>query len=114
MVLLAVSFFPEITLFQARLRTPQYETMPRMSGVQKEVLSLYRNFIRAAKTKPDPTRALTVVCGRFRHDAESIKRMDFRKIEFKMRQGKKHLKLLQSPNVVNIDGYFVPPPSPAP
>ena len=82
----------------------------RLSGVQREVLSLYRGFIRAAKTKPEPAQALAVVTNRFRHEASTTKRMDFRKIEFMMRQGKKQLKMLQSPNVTNINSFYVPPP----
>ena len=70
----------------------------RRSGLQGDVMSLYRAILRTAKTKD----SATVVFARekFRADARSIKRIDFGKIEFLLRQGHKRLKLLRMPGTM--------------
>eukprot|EP00842_Homolaphlyctis_polyrhiza_P001366 jgi/Hompol1/222/HPOL_000677-RA len=61
------------------------------SGLQKEVIALYRDFLRAVRRKPV-----------FRHDATHISRKDFTTIEFLLRKGRKQLETLKNPNVVDI------------
>ncbi|EKU20503.1 lyr family of fe s cluster biogenesis protein [Nannochloropsis gaditana CCMP526] len=75
----------------------------RASGLQKEVLSLYRRVLRAARVK-DAGKidggTYTLARTRFREDATSVSRMDFQKIEFLIRQGHKQLKYLNMPSVL--------------
>ena len=79
------------------------------SGIQRDVLKLYRSFLRAARSKAPETRGQveTVVKTRFRQDAAAVKRTDFRAIEFRLRNGRKQLKLLENPNVKNLDAWLV-------
>ena len=78
-------------------------TPQRASGLQKEVLSLYRQLLRAARRK-DPAKekggTWTLARTRFREDAGSVKRMEFQKIEFLLRHGRKQLKYLDMPSFV--------------
>lgn len=104
----------------------------KLSGLQKDVLSLYRNILRVAtmkdkelKTNPLATTALTAPSTHipyflsvlthpestvsyarqeFRRQAESIKRSDFRTVEYSIRKGKKHLKLMSMPGVKVVAG----------
>lgn len=69
----------------------------RHSGVQKEVLALYRELLRTAARKGDETRAMVVKT--FREDAGSVRKQDIRMVEYMIRQGKKKLKLLQMDSV---------------
>mmetsp|Transcript_5635 Transcript_5635/g.20186 ORF Transcript_5635/g.20186 Transcript_5635/m.20186 type:complete len:85 (-) Transcript_5635:1597-1851(-) len=68
-------------------------TVPRHSGLQLRVLSLYRSCMRAAASQPTAASreaATAHVRARFR-DA-SIRRADFQKIEFLVRRGERQLK----------------------
>jgi hypothetical protein len=90
-----------------------------LSGLQKEVLGLYRTVIREALKKDQPAAIGDTPTGRqrlqemwmdpqtssffakdeFRKQVGSVKRTDFRTIEHKLRQGHKQVKLLQMPGV---------------
>jgi len=65
------------------------------SGLQKQVLSLYRKCLRAAIAKPMEHRAEAVdfVRREFRQGAREVKRNQFRVIEFMIRSGEKQLKI---------------------
>ena len=87
----------------------------RLSGLQKEVLSLYKTCLRASvlkdkalnipirlgKTKPssDSSSMVYYVQSRFRNDAATIKRSNFQLIEHSLRLGKRQLSNLNKPNV---------------
>jgi hypothetical protein len=86
-----------------------------LSGIQKEVTSLYRTILRetlkkdqrAAGDTPirlqnmwqDPEASSSFARQEFRKQVALVKRNDFRTIEHKIRQGYKQLKLLQMPGV---------------
>lgn len=93
----------------------------RLSGLQKEVLSLYRTVLRLALKKDRDRMELESVSSvlslmkengsslnyaraEFHKQAHSIKRSDFRTIEYSIRKGKKHIKLLEMPGVKVVGG----------
>ena len=107
----------------------------RLSGLQKDVLALYRSILREAVRKdrkasfPNSSVASASsntnaesssrpVCGllssstttsayareQFRKEASSVRRSDFKTIEYKIRKGKKQLELLKMPGVNVVRG----------
>lgn len=93
-----------------------------LSGLQKEVLGLYRLILREAWKKDkvasatagrsedtlirrlpdlwkDPQTSSFFAKEEFRKQVASVKRTDFRTIEHKLRHGHKQVKLLQMPGV---------------
>ena len=109
----------------------------KLSGLQKDVLSLYRSLLRVAVQKdrassatasssPDQqipfttllagettnskngtTHTVTTSHARaeFRRQCAEVKRSDFRTIEYLVRKGRKHVKLLQMPGVKGTSSY---------
>mmetsp|Transcript_7684 Transcript_7684/g.9471 ORF Transcript_7684/g.9471 Transcript_7684/m.9471 type:complete len:100 (+) Transcript_7684:221-520(+) len=88
----------------------------KLSGLQLQVLSLYRSVLRSAVRKDlqqqnSNDKALSfmyLLCnGRtsmharaeFRRDAKSIRRSDFQLIEYKLRKGTKYVKMLDMDGV---------------
>lgn len=93
--------------------------MARLSGLQKDVLALYRSILREAVLKdraaspsaPPVVELLSTPGGsaayardQFRREASSLRRSDFKAIEHKMRKGKKQLQLLRMPGVNLVGG----------
>jgi succinate dehydrogenase assembly factor 1 len=93
----------------------------RLSGLQKDVLALYRSILRETirkdRKKPDnPNYNLSFVQllssessssfarNKFRIEAGLVKRSDFKTIEYKIRKGQKQLKLLKMPGVSVVGG----------
>ncbi len=87
-----------------------------LSGLQKEVLGLYRTILREAMKKDqvatigesqirlqtlwqDSQTSSSFARQEFRKQAGIVKRNDFRTIEHKIRHGYKQVKLLQMPGV---------------
>ena len=71
--------------------------MGRVSGVQKQVLSLYRDGLRRARQLPDASSrgaAKIFISREFRRGAFEVDRLDFQRIEHLLRQGKKKLESL--------------------
>ena len=71
----------------------------RYSGLQQDVLSLYRSLLRSAKRK-DPNNQhnlVSFVKSEFRAKAHSVKKTDFRTIEHMLRHGVKQKKLMEMP-----------------
>ncbi len=84
------------------LKSPQAH-----SGLQKQVLSLYRSYLRVAREK-ERTGAegtVTFVRQKFRSEAEAVGRMEFQKIEYLLRKGDRQLKQFQT--VKNASFAFV-------
>ncbi len=67
--------------------------MQRHSGVQKQVLNLYREALRrgAAFREPSRAAALAFIRAEFRVGCRSVDRLDFQRIEHLLRAGKKKL-----------------------
>ena len=74
----------------------------RLSGLAKQVLSLHRSLLRAARSKDATARA--AISRQIRDDFERHARLDPRKdvllVEHLIRAGNKKLAMLRDPNVV--------------
>lgn len=70
-----------------------------LSGMQKQVLGLYRGFLRSARSKPpeDRRKIESVVSAEFRRNA-AVDRKSFVYIEYLLRRGQKQLQQLNSPH----------------
>lgn len=79
-------------------------TKPRLSGMQKQVLALYRGFLRAARTKSpeERSRIEAIVSQEFRQNSSQVDRKNFLYIEYLLRRGKKQLDQLKSPQTVGL------------
>ncbi|KAI5466632.1 complex 1 protein-domain-containing protein [Mariannaea sp. PMI_226] len=77
--------------------------MPRYSGLQKEVLALYRNCIRESRKKPTANRPHFEAFARseFARNLNLDKR-DFAAIEFLLRKGRRQLDVYSSPGIKDI------------
>jgi succinate dehydrogenase assembly factor 1 len=91
----------------------------RLSGMQLEVLALYRTILREAVKKDretvlasskaadllsNPLTTSSYAAAEFRKQAAAAKRSDFKKIEYLIRKGEKQLKLLRMPGVKVVRG----------
>lgn len=73
------------------------------SGLQKKVFSLYRSFLRTAKTKQQSTvQDVIFIKNKFRSSSKDVDKNDFRRIEFLIRKGEKQLKLYSLPTTRTI------------
>lgn len=79
-------------------------TGAKLSGMQKQVLGLYRGFLRAAHTKsPEERRQIeSIVSAEFRRNSKLVDRKNFIYIEYLLRRGKKQLDQLSSPDTVGL------------
>ncbi len=92
------------------------------SGLQKEVLALYRTLLREASKKDRvgtisetassfssllvaSSSSTAHVRDEFRKQALQVSRKDFRTIEYKIRHGYKQIKLLQMPGVKTFKSW---------
>ncbi|KAJ3894290.1 hypothetical protein GG344DRAFT_41292 [Lentinula edodes] len=73
----------------------------RRSGLQKDVLSIYRRALRMVKTKPPSTQNKFSLYIRytFRSNASSVSPRDVSAIEHLMRKGKRQLEMYEHPSV---------------
>jgi len=91
----------------------------RLSGLQKEVLSLYRSILREAVKKDrqqldnassfchlliDKNATSHYARDEFKRQVQTVPRSDFKTIEYKIRKGKKYVKMLQMPGVRVVGG----------
>lgn len=82
---------------------------PRLSGMQRQVLSLYRGFLRAARSKSieDRRKIESIVSAEFHHNAKHVDRKNFLYIEYLIRRGKKQLDQLKSPDIIGLSSLDV-------
>ncbi|KAI2473665.1 complex 1 protein-domain-containing protein [Annulohypoxylon bovei var. microspora] len=75
----------------------------RLSGMQKDVLSLYRSCLRESRKKPAATRSHfeSFTRSEFKKHIKMDKR-DFSAIEFLLRKGKRQLELYSSPGIKDV------------
>ncbi|KAI6785887.1 uncharacterized protein J7T54_006226 [Emericellopsis cladophorae] len=75
----------------------------RLSGLQKEVLALYRHCLRESRRKPEATRAHFEKFARaeFARNLHLDKR-DFGAIEYLLRKGKRQLDAYSSPGIKDV------------
>ncbi|RDI76378.1 hypothetical protein Vi05172_g13639 [Venturia inaequalis] len=80
--------------------------MPRLSGIQRDVLSLYRKCMRAANKKPAETKDKfkDFTRSEFRKHLE-LNKKDFSTIEFLLRKGNRQLEIYEDPGIKNILTY---------
>ena len=86
----------------------------RLSGLQKSVLSLYRNCLRHTRALTAPARLAAVRYLRveFRERA-ALDRLDYQRIEFLVRQGGKRLSNAATSNVSSFEYNPDAPPTPS-
>lgn len=82
---------------------------PKLSGMQKQVLALYRGFLRAARSKsPEDRRQIElIVSDEFRRNSKQVDRKNFLYIEYLLRRGKHQLDQLKSPATVGLSSLNV-------
>jgi succinate dehydrogenase assembly factor 1 len=79
--------------------------MARLSGLQRDVLALYRQCLRAARTKPSDKRPHFERFARHEFDKNiTMDRKDFSTIEFLLRKGNRQLEIYSAPNITDIAG----------
>ncbi|KAF2765398.1 hypothetical protein EJ03DRAFT_280060 [Teratosphaeria nubilosa] len=79
--------------------------MPRLSGLQRDVLHLYRRCLRACRAKPADTRPNFESFARREFEKHiHMDKKDFGTIELLLRKGNKQLETYDSPGVTNIAG----------
>ncbi|KAI9319878.1 hypothetical protein BX666DRAFT_1917072 [Dichotomocladium elegans] len=74
----------------------------RRSGLQQQVINLYRECFRAARTKPAETRPRFHAFIRREFRAHNIRKSDFGTIEYMLRRGKKQLESYSHPSIQDI------------
>ena len=74
----------------------------RLSGLQREVLSLYRTALRAANNKGEAAADFKKLAKQEFRKNQSISRKDIPLVEHLIRVGKRQIKAYESPNVTNI------------
>ncbi|KAJ1725079.1 hypothetical protein LPJ53_000730 [Coemansia erecta] len=76
----------------------------KLSGLQKDVLRLYRDCLRAARQKPEESRPRFRAFARaeFEKNIDSMKRTDAKAIEYLLRVGRRRMEQYMSPNVRDI------------
>ncbi|KAM7508184.1 hypothetical protein LguiA_018637 [Lonicera macranthoides] len=83
--------------------------VPKLSGMQKQVVALYRQFLRAARSKsPEDRRQIeSFVSEEFRRNSKEVDRKNFQYIEYLLRRGNHQLDQLKSPNTVGLSSLNV-------
>jgi len=76
----------------------------RRSQIQKQVLSLYKECLRAAEVKSPSFKS--VVRNEFKRNGAAIQRTDTMRVEYMLRQGKRRLEMMKDPHVSGF-GQFV-------
>lgn len=99
------------TLFFKKKGTMGISSRPKLSGLQKQVLSLYRAFLRAARSKSaeDRRQIESVVSAEFHRNANQIDRKNFIYIEYLLRRGNRQLDQLNSPATVRLSSLNLNP-----
>lgn len=74
------------------------------TGVQRKVLSLYKQFLLEIKRKPLESQDMFYrhIRSRFAHDLQQVGKRDFEAIEYYLRRGEKQLDTFKSPQVTRI------------
>ncbi|KAI3835111.1 hypothetical protein MKW98_012232 [Papaver atlanticum] len=82
--------------------------MKKLTGLQKQVLGLYRGFLRAARSKgpEDRKKIESYVSSEFRNNAKNVERKNFIYIEYLLRRGTKQLDQLKT--VETVSTFTVP------
>ncbi|KAL2758769.1 hypothetical protein ACRALDRAFT_1075214 [Sodiomyces alcalophilus JCM 7366] len=74
-----------------------------LSGLQREVLSLYRQCLRAIRNKPEATQPHFRSFARSEFDKHiTIDKRDFGAIEFLLRKGRRQVEVYAAPGIKDI------------
>ncbi|KAJ2340895.1 hypothetical protein IWW50_006399 [Coemansia erecta] len=78
-------------------------TVRKLSGLQKDVLRLYRDCLRAVRKKPEESRPRFYAFARREFERNlDIKRTDVKAIEYLLRIGRRRMEQYMSPTVRDI------------
>jgi Complex 1 protein (LYR family) len=109
----------QASTIHSSIQTNNTTMAPKTSALQLQVLSLYRKFLRQASAKDRDAHvpasfvdllstashsSTRYAASEFRKQAKSVPKSDFRRIEYMIRKGEKHLKLLKMPGVKVVSG----------
>jgi succinate dehydrogenase assembly factor 1 len=74
------------------------------SGIQRQVLDLYKQFLIATASKPIAyqPKLRRYIASEFRKKAQSIGKRDIDTIEWYLRKGEKQLQAFKDPNLTDI------------
>ncbi|KAF1355106.1 complex 1 protein-domain-containing protein [Delphinella strobiligena] len=77
--------------------------MARLSGLQRDVLSLYRKCLREARKKPLDVRSnfLDFARSEFRQHLH-VDKKDFSAVEYMVRKGHRQLEIYSAPGIRNV------------
>ncbi|KAK8952709.1 hypothetical protein KSP40_PGU018755 [Platanthera guangdongensis] len=78
--------------------------LQKLSGMQRQVLALYRGFLRSARMKnlKERQRIVSVISSEFRHNAKNVDRKNFQCIEYLLQRGKRQLKQLDNSSTISL------------
>ncbi|ORX45708.1 hypothetical protein DM01DRAFT_1378000 [Hesseltinella vesiculosa] len=76
--------------------------MARRSGLQQQIINLYRECFRAAKEKPVDARPRFQAFIRQEFRKHDIRKNDFATIEYMLRKGERQLKTYRKPTMKDI------------
>ncbi|KAF7712722.1 Succinate dehydrogenase assembly factor 1, mitochondrial [Penicillium ucsense] len=77
--------------------------MARLSGLQRDVLSLYRQCLREIRKKPTESQPNFKTYARAEFQKHiSVNKKDFSAIEYLLRKGNRQLEMYASPGIRNI------------
>ncbi|KAL1304771.1 hypothetical protein AAFC00_003707 [Neodothiora populina] len=77
--------------------------MARLSGLQRDVLSLYRKCLREARKKPVDVRSNFLEFARTEFkEHKKIDKKDFSAVEYMLRRGQRQLEIYSAPGIRNI------------
>ncbi len=87
------------------MSAPSAARAVRHSGLQKTILSLYRQSLQAAARLPTPearASARELVRREYREKAGGVDKLDFQRVEHLIRHAKKKLELYTMPGVTSV------------
>ncbi|KAF2112407.1 complex 1 protein-domain-containing protein [Lophiotrema nucula] len=77
--------------------------MAKLTGLQRDVIALYRQCLKAVREKPADTRENFRAFARSEfHKNQGVNKKDFGTIEYLLRQGRRKLETYQDPGIRNI------------
>ena len=74
----------------------------RLSGLQKEILKLYKEFLKTANTKKNKEELKEIIRTRFKENAKKYSVHNITAIEWQVRYAKSQLEMLKNSNVSGI------------
>ncbi|EGP92405.1 uncharacterized protein MYCGRDRAFT_31653 [Zymoseptoria tritici IPO323] len=79
--------------------------MARLSGLQRDVLSLYRRCLRSARTKTAHRANFEAFARQEFEKNIGLNKKDFATIEFLVRKGTRQVETYEAPGITNVAGW---------